>query len=367
MLWWWKIQVKKPIVGGEFNFDPALLKLKDSPYSVTKYLNRNFENLSLFTSGRDAIYILIKKIRPRTVFLPNYICESIYKPIDIAKVSNIVFYPVLSDLSIDKSFFSDVKYQSPAIFFVMSYFGKVDVDFLEFLIKHKKNNSNIKIVIDVTHSLLDSRLKKFLTYADYSVGSLRKWFFLPDGGFISGKELIKPLLNSAFSEFWSVRAGACLLRYLGDNGFETDDDYEAIKCAESLLDKYDEMGYRISDLSRIIMNKIDVEKIDIRRRSNLYHIKNFIMNKITNAKVIFDNFNSPFTVPIIFDKQDTRNIVRNNLLNKGIICPIHWDTSWMHNSHGLSDRILSIPCDQRIGKYEIEYLKSMFVKEWLNA
>ena len=72
--------MNKPLIGGEFSLDPNLLTREDSSNSVDLYLSTNFSNLTLYASGRDAIYALVDYLKPQIVYLPDYICESIFRP-----------------------------------------------------------------------------------------------------------------------------------------------------------------------------------------------------------------------------------------------------------------------------------------------
>jgi len=224
---------------------------------------------------------------------------------------------VREDLSVDDSFLEAIEESDKLILFVvLSYFGKVDELFLSSLVNYKAKNKRSRILLDVTHSLFDKSVPSLLCHADYSVCSLRKWFFLPDGGFLAGKELIPHPIGDAIVDFWSERTGAGLLRYFGTRMIDTDADYDAMQLAETSLDNKLEMGYRISSFSKIILRKLDFEKTWMTRKRNFEVISDYVEK--LDLEILVSDTNSFFTFAVIFDSKHRRDMIRAELKNRKI-------------------------------------------------
>jgi len=72
-------------IGGDFEYNDYKKKID---ISLKDYISKKFLSYQLFFSGRAAIYSLIKSIIDKekidNIYIPSYICESIYLPIYIA-------------------------------------------------------------------------------------------------------------------------------------------------------------------------------------------------------------------------------------------------------------------------------------------
>ena len=141
-------------IGGK---DYKLSFIDDKKFNLKKYL---------YINGRIAFKNIleeIKKNKKKTIYCPNYICESILKVID-KKYYKIKFYNVYDDFSLD---IPDVKNE---LILIIDYFGK------QTKISKKIIKNNI-IIHDKTHSFINEKKINILKRKNYFFFlSIRKIF-----------------------------------------------------------------------------------------------------------------------------------------------------------------------------------------------
>ena len=106
------------IIGGEYYLYPELLG-KEIKNSLYDYLSNNINHIEYFSTGRDAIFTLVDLLKSRRIWLPNYLCKTIYDPIKKAR-KQILFYKTNIDLSISDDFINKIKDKD--IVYIINYF-----------------------------------------------------------------------------------------------------------------------------------------------------------------------------------------------------------------------------------------------------
>ena len=165
------------------SYDASAFSLKE----IDKYEKKH----KLYTaSGREAIALALKSIeknRPaieKKCLLPGYMCDSVFFPFKRAGWE-IHFYHITKDLKADKENLCDrIKALKPGLIFIHAYYGIDTCSFLRPLLKGWQAQG-ICIMEDMTQSYY---LNNIQWEADYIVGSLRKWYPIPDGGFVASNE-----------------------------------------------------------------------------------------------------------------------------------------------------------------------------------
>lgn len=282
--------------------------------------------------------------------MPSYICDSVILPFEKFGYE-LIYYDV------DKYFNPaqvNVDSIEIGIFLHIGYFGFPTNEILSDIISKLRAKSVI-IVEDVTQTIFSNYENRI--YNDFVVGSIRKWFGIPSGGFLASDKNISIELPYPPDDFIDLRISSLQQKYeyIRTQDKSLKDGYlEGFKKAEQLLDK-DVNSYRIDKMSESIIKCLDVKRLERTRRENfeflLRHLK-----KISEVEVVFRNINygvTPMFFPIYVNND--RDYLRNGLISKEIYCPIHWPvpnklkgllSSEMKNIY---DSILSIPCDQRYG------------------
>jgi dTDP-4-amino-4,6-dideoxygalactose transaminase len=347
-------------IGSEFWFDnfPEESFSKEIPYWLTKY-----GDTILTSSGRGAISLILKQVTPhnKSVLLPAYICDSVILPF-IEYGYTCCFYEVDENLSpiID----SIKEYKNIGVFIHMGYYGFQTNIGLSSVLQYFHKQSTL-IIEDVTHTLFSD----FNNYEenDYYVGSIRKWFGMPSGGFLasSKKFLKRPLFTH--DDFSVLRTSALTTKgkYIKTN----DESLKSLflsqfSDAEILLDK-DLNPYCIDSLSLKLINSLDVDELVNKRRENYNALLDGLQD-ISYLDTPFKHLTTnecPMFYPVIIQKN--RNDVRKKLIDERIYCPVHWPIpdeikrTDLFSTLELYNTILSIPCDQRYGLEEMDRVISV--------
>ncbi|MBF8984171.1 hypothetical protein IZY60_11540 [Lutibacter sp. B2] len=330
------------MIGGEHYFDNSIYAY-EIENSFEKFIEKISVNTKYFSTGRDAIYSLVESIEINRIWLPNYLCRSIYIPIHCTK-KEIVFYDVDEKLKINIDFLDKVK-ENDCIFLI-NYFGLVQKD-----IYQKIGNKKAVVISDITHLLLNyNSFAYVMSNSNYVICSLRKLGPFPDGAFIGSKEnKLNLTQKNCRYEFAYLRAGAFISRgYSKFNDFNNDENYEVLIRAEKLLNETLDFGYKMSYITENILKRHNYFKVVHKTKENINVFVEYFNNdkkcEILNKKEI-----SQFII-ILFKSQYTRDKVKYELSHANIFCPIHWDTLWMNEEHINSKKLISIPCDYRYSK-----------------
>lgn len=310
---------------------------------------KKFGNIVLTSSGRGALSLLLDEINPKhkTALLPVYICDSVIKPF-IKHGYNCYFYDIDTDLKID---LDSLQYNNIGIFLHMGYFGFDTNNNIVNYIRDLKENGAI-IIEDITHTLF-SDIKRY-EENDYYIASLRKWFGLPSGGFVTLKESLNYNLkiNSTFSD---IRQEALQIKSLymkyNDNTLK-EKFLDLFKKAEEILE--DDMApYLIDQISESLLYSVNINELIEKRQANFNVLDNGLRNTCY-IEPVFRNINDsicPFFYPIYIKNRER---VKKELIKRNIYCPVHWpipyniDTmDFQYKSKFIYQNILSIPCDQR--------------------
>jgi len=346
-------------IGSEFWLDA----IPDETQNKTpNWLNKLGDTI-LTSSGRGAISLLLQQVAPKnqSVLLPEYICESVILPF-IENGYTCNFYKVNKDLSPDIE--SIRMYRNVGIFLHMGYFGFFTNSNLIDVLQNFKKKSTI-IIEDITHTLF-SGFNRF-EENDFYVGSIRKWFGVPSGGFLasSKRQLERPVFSNVV--FPNLRTTALLAK--GKYVENADDNLKDLFLnqfaeAENLLDM-DVTPYHIENISSEIINLLNIDEL-VKKRRNNFMILSEGLKSVSYMKAPFNelrNSECPMFYPILINNR--RDEIRKKLTEEKIYCPIHWPVPNRIRDNNLGstldiyNMILSIPCDQRYGTNEMEKIISV--------
>ena len=188
-------------IGSIFEVEPSTVRESVEAdalrlYQVDKYGKRN----QCFTaSGREAIelaLISLERERPeirKRCLMPAYMCDSVFIPF-VRRGWELVFYPVESDLETAGEELALLALENdPGLLFIHPYFGADTCKGVRSRLASLRKRG-ILLMEDVTQSYY---LKEAGQDADFVVGSLRKWYAVPDGGFVvSDFPLAEDILES---------------------------------------------------------------------------------------------------------------------------------------------------------------------------
>lgn len=316
------------------------------------------------SSGRSAISFVLKNIevqdKRKVALLPPFTCHTVIEPFINAGYT-VYYYRIDKSLSFTSdSLLEDIEKLRPTVILLHSYFGFNTVSSATEVIK-KIKNEQITIIEDITQNLYSgfSHLN-----ADYFIWSFRKWTALPDGGSAvsTGQEFsfLPEEIDLKLSEMKTEAFHAKYL-YMTENSGEKSEFLKLLKEAEQALDAQQSI-YAMSKTSQRIQAGLDIDSLVKKRRENFLTLS----AGLSHSKLIEPVFSSldenvtPLYFPVYVNKN--RYEFQRHLIEKNIFAPIVWpkpifdegeiceDAQWVY------EHILSIPCDQRYGKDEMEYI-----------
>lgn len=324
--------------------------------------NKDYKYNKWFNTGRSSIEYLLKEVtgefKNSKILLPDFTCSSIIDAVNRAGF-NYEFYLINEDFQIDidsieKKFDEDVK-----IVYIIQYFGgyqnQESYNFLKEL-----QSKGIVIIEDITHALY-TKHAQFIGFGNYIIGSLRKWLPIPDGAFLSSTETIpESPIEEGYNEYSFNYFAAQVMKgiYLQNTDLNKEHFLELNqKAMKSLFSDY--RIRNMTSISQRYISSYDMESL-IEKRINNY---DYLVNKTKNCsfiKPIFDRQEGqvPFGFVVLSNQRDK---LLKHLISNDIYCNIHWELTDECKSRDkiskkISNMILTIPCDQRYGKTEMDYI-----------
>lgn len=305
-------------------------------------------------SGRTAIDVVLKNLpHIKKAFLPSYCCDSIIEPFRESNIE-VCFYNVSyqNEFQIEMNIPQDVD-----LLLWCNYFGyKNNMPNLDYFI----DRGGI-IVEDITHSLYSQQ--KYDSQSHFLVASLRKWGPLFCGGYCASINTLlqyKPI-KQPLASFKDNKKLAMDLKeqYLIDKSNIKKEKYMALfsKCNKWLSKNY--LNLRIDDESKKILFRSNNESIRDKRIANARCLHEGLKNNM-NIEMLFDisDIDCPLFVPIII-KNGKRKYYQKKLIKNKIYCPIHWPHPNEKCESNLYELELSLVCDQRYSKIDMEKIISI--------
>lgn len=334
-------------IGSEFWIDKN--ETSETSSETPLWLKR-LGNIVLTSSGRGAISLALNQIKPKIkrALLPSYVCDSVIIPFE--KAGYELIYYDLDEYFTPQNI--DIESVEIGVFLHMGYFGFHTNGKLVDLISTLRAKA-VVIIEDVTHTLFSSYTR--VIENDFIVGSIRKWFGVPSGGFLAAESIIEVELENHQGMFIDLRTNGLLKKfdYVKSLDISLKCDYlQHFRDAEKLLDK-DTQFYKIDEISKQKIKYFDSDHLINSRIQNYKFLLEHLQN-IDGIEIIFDDLYSdvcPMFFPIYVKRG--RDKLRFDLINKEIYCPIHWPIPERLKDHlnnkteKIYNSILSIPCDQR--------------------
>jgi hypothetical protein len=308
-----------------------------------------FDKEALLTvNARSALYLLLKQRQPKRVWLPAYLCPVLLKALPPEQAYS--FYAINTDLKPDFLGWTQ-KLSSEDFVIAIAYFGFTNQPFLQAL-----QDSPADVLIDASQAFF---LKP--DHPDwYYLYSPRKWAGIPDGGILLGPQLPRQdKLLAPVSENWLAMIRALLLRrdfdLSGKENLALQREWFGLFQQAEAQQPIGAMA--MSDLSRALLSySLDYSLISQKRRANYLQLLEAFSEWAVYPELPAE------TTPLGFAlRHSKRDQLRNALSEKQIYCPLHWPLEKLipaefKSSYLLTEQLLTIPCDQRYGPLEMDYL-----------
>ena len=343
-------------IGSEYWLEQKVPEPVEGPLLSSKE-----EDKCYVLSGRTAIDLIIQDIlktrKIRNVYMPAWGCDSMIAPF-VARGIDVRFYDI--ELNTDnnssvESGKSVVNYitntdstDDTDIFYVTNYFGYESTLSVETVRRFKEQGAIV--LYDRTHAFLMEG-DPYLTLADYSFASIRKWMGVIGGAVVDGvgECELKPCpyldgrekamrMKKAFIEGDETIDKQAFLNLYGEFGHHLAEDYQ---------------NYEMDDLSYALYKSTDLAAMRCKRRENARYLHEHLkgvrfIGELTDNAV-------PLFVPVFFESKEQRDAIRKKLIDVQIYCPIHWPKPAQipadFEANRVYDTELSLICDQR---YNIE-------------
>jgi dTDP-4-amino-4,6-dideoxygalactose transaminase len=343
-----KFDIAKEIIGGMFGLENPLTGSGSKPPFIS-------DDSLLLVNARSGIRLLVERLSPSTVWLPSYLCLCV---IDAVKTAggNVRFYDLKDDLA-HPSPKSLSQMRRDDLVLVIDFFGfPTDESWIR-----QAQERGARVVEDACQALLT---KSVGAAADFVLFSPRKFLGVPDGGILNSKrghDLESVQLESPPADWWLKTWFATILRREFDlhggsrHWFDLFQETEA----DTPIGKY-----AMSELSKLLLAKAIPYQSVAQRRINNYNV---LARSLSQVAL----FSSPSrgVVPLGFPiRVKKREILRRKLFDHQIFPPVHWPLGNVvpdefERSHQLSAEILTLPCDQRYGEAEMEWMAQVVSSE----
>ncbi|EXG85331.1 hypothetical protein K413DRAFT_2114 [Clostridium sp. ASBs410] len=345
-------------IGGYFSFE----QLAETENHFFEELCPDSGDLAFLMSGRCAIYYALEDImltdHKRIAYVPIYTCETVLAPFKKAGYK-LLFYDVDRSMTpvFDKSVLNQISVLS-----LCGYYGFCTYD-REFV--HLCRKCGVRIIEDTTHSILS--WNGIEPCCDYIAGSLRKWIGIPSGGFAikTHGHFTKRLLEPSFTHL-AMRTAAMLEKETWCHSSDplatqklaaaTSVFWDAEIMLRQIFDSYESDPESIN-----IMKHIDVDTIRRKRRENYRYLLEHLMPS-PDLTIVFPVL-AEETVPSHFTfYAKNRKQIQDYLTANGISSTAYWPipSSVQLTGHPdavyIYDHVFSLPCDQRYGIKEMQYI-----------
>lgn len=298
-------------------------------------------------NGRSGIQILCDLLGPRKVWMPSYLCHSMTKA--VPQRCSLEFFPINENLQIKNLDWLQAVSRGDLVLFI-DYFGFNPNHEVMQAVKER----GAWILQDAAQALLSTFERPF---ADFVLYSPRKTVGIPDGGILKSQcdvDFSDVLLKDPPPEFVLAATNVFWARTLFDRT-GAGDWFSLYRMTESLNPIG---GYRMTDLSlALLKNGFDYDQIARTRRSN-YRALYESLSRVSLLGELFDNV-VPLGFPIICSHREK---LLSELYAQKIFCPVHWPLAGVvpeifNGAHWLSQKILTVLCDQRLCESQINQLR----------
>lgn len=341
-----------------------LFKENKNDFYLPFMKNGEYGHTKLFNTGRTAIEYLLRSLKKKnnykgTILVPSYICSSVTDAIERAGYI-YMYYKIKSNLKIDVKDLESKITEDIEYVFIVHYFGTYsDKETVETLNRIK--DKDIKIIEDISHSLYTYD-KYGIGYGDYVIGSIRKWISIPDGGFLSAKETLPEIQLEEGTNTYSqnyLAAQIMKFKYLNNKNLDKEKFLDLNSIAMDSLFS----DYKLREISKISKNYIksyDMKPVINKRIENYDYLYKNIKGLIRDLNPLIKRKPGevPFGFPIVSNQRDE---LLDYLIKQDIYCNIHWEIDEQKSKNNseikeISNKIMTVPCDQRYGKKEMNYI-----------
>ena len=312
------------------------------------------EGVVLFSLCREALCAVAERLgsSEKKVLIPAYTCDTVITPF-VEQGWTCYYYPVDLQLRVDtRAVEAMYEKHRPSLIVVHPYYGR-DLNEQEIHLLEKLHGLGCKVIVDRTQCIFSTQR---LSCVDYFVGSYRKWFAIPDGGYLWSRESIGDSFSTIgeFDDFVSLQRDAM---YLRGRYYKTgDEELKGIsrrlnKMAESMID-YRITPHRMSEFSQNLLRRSNWNWCQEKRMSNYSALLDGLRG-IEGCKILCEDMKEVSSAPLYFVIYvEDRAELQHDLAAEHIYAPVIWpvvEKGVLINDtiQYIYNHILAIPVDQR--------------------
>ena len=289
--------------------------------------------LSLNT-GRNALEYILKTNTYTKLYIPYFTCDVLLQPILKLKLK-FEFYSIDEKL---EPIFDFSKIEEGECFLYTNYFGLKD-SFVKQLPQKCKN-----VIIDNAQSFYSKPINNFNTFY-----SPRKFFGIPDGGYLYASKIIEDDLDQdlSYDRFEHLLKRIDMSPEEGAKNFSLNN--EKLNNLPIL---------KMSNLTKRMLESFDYSSIAKQRIDN-YLFLDEKLGKLNKLKIDFDKNQVPMVYPFWGNSE-----LRKKLIENRIYCATYWPNvkEWTRPNaleYKLTEEMIYLPIDQRYGVKELELIVNM--------
>lgn len=296
-------------------------------------------NALKLNSARNSFEYILKVLKPKKVYLPYFNCAVMLEPIKKTDICH-EFYHIDKNLEI----VNKISLQQDEYILYINYFG----------IKNKYVKTLIKkygkyVIIDNSQSFFTILPNKVL-----SIYSPRKFFGVPDGGYLAG-ELSSNLL---LKHDKSIGRISHLIGRIEETGNQY---YSEFKKNDDSLSMQNIK--RMSKITDILLGGLDYQDLLKIRNDNFLFLHEKLKN-INELHIELKHINGPLIYPLLL-----KNDIKNILIQNKIYIATYWQEvlnipKISHIEQYLTSHLLALPIDQRYNKNDMRRIVKI-IKEIL--
>lgn len=284
--------------------------------------NEYYPDLIALNTGRNALAYLIRTKKIKKIFIPEYICDSIYKLCE-REECDYEFYEIDFDF---KPKFDNILKENEWLYLV-NYFGQLTNE-----LEYKKKYG--RIILDNSQAFFQKPKGAIDT-----IYSCRKFFGVPDGAYLASDETLD--LPQDYSK-------DRMIHILGRYEINASDYYQDFVCQEEAF--YELEPKYMSKLTHNILRALDYEMICKKREHNYLFLAERLGNRNgLDLKMPIGPYAYPFYT-------ENGMKFRNYLIKNGIYIPTLWPNLIQDKENKLALNLLPLPVDQRYGIDEMKIL-----------
>ena len=300
-----------------------------------------FAEATRFQSARAAFLALLRAGRPKRVWMPRYICDSMLAPLEQEGITYL-WYELDDQLLVDEN----CEIENGDWLLYVNYFGICDINVATLL----KRFSPDQLVLDYSQAFFSTPAENALA----TVYSPRKFFGVPDGGLLMSQISISA---PEIQDTSSIDRTPHLLKRLGES---PEAGYPFYQTAEESLGQCEPK--RMSQLTEMILSSIDFDYAGKKRLQNFRYLHKKL-GKLNAIAVDPLQASGPLCYP--FATQD--NGLRNRLLTARIFVATYWheavDRVTEEWAESMIMNLLPLPIDQRYGPADMERIVAIVTGE----